>query len=940
MTLLLTDVVDSTRMAQELGDVEAAKVWAAHDRVARSLLAEHRGREIDKTDGFLLLFESVDDALDHATAYHRALAELEPPLQARAGIHVGEAVLTENPPDDVARGAKPLEVDGLVKPTAARIMSVALGFQTLLSADAAAELSSSRPIRSHGHWRLKGVAEPMELLEVEDADAPMVPPQDGEKVYRVVLEGESWRPAKLNPNNLPTERDEFVGRGEDLRALADRFEGGARLVSLLGIGGAGKTRLATHHGWTWLGEYPGGAWFCDLSDARTRLDVLVEVARVLGLPLEAGDPVGQLGRAIAARGRCLVIVDNCEQVVEHAAEALGCWLDQAPEARFLVTTREILGLTGEEALSLASLPREKAAALFDARARQVRSDFEPDEAVEELTALLDGLPLAIELAAARVRVMSPRVLLERMNERFRVLAGKGRRHARHQTLRATLDWSWDLLSPAERSALAQLSVFEGGFTLDAVEEVLNLDGLDDDAWAVDVLQALVDKSLVRQVDDGRFGLLVSVQEYAAERLRELGEQAAAEQRHGQFYASLGATRGPDAEDRKVAERANLEAACRRALDRADAAVAGECCVALGPIWFRFGPRTEAVEWTSRVRALPGAGEPVAGRLAMVHAQACIEGGRLGEAETLLRAAAEQARSDGNPAEECQAMNLLSVSIHRAGRAAEAVEISESALALAVRLGRWDLQRSGQRALGIELRLAGRHEDALRHLEAALLDARSHEDPKQEAQLLLHRANVHMEVSAPEVAAAAQREALEAARATGQLSMEASALTNLGVLAGRLEDLEAARALLQEALRAHERLGNRRGVASTLSALGTLHRQRGALPEALTAIREALELHLAMKDRRGAGATRLDHFLVLRDMGQVEEAAAELEAAWEAGRDLRWPQLESEAAGSLGELRAAQGERAAAKEWILRAVEILEAHGQTGEAERLRALLAD
>ena len=231
--LLLTDVVDSTQLAQALGEADLAALWAAHDRLARDLLPQCRGREIDKTDGMLLLFEAATDAVAYALAYHRALAGLSPPLKARAGLHVGAVMLRDNSPSDVALGAKPIEVEGMAKAMAARVMSIAQGGQTLLSADARQALTA-HPLRleSHGHWRLKGIAEPIELFEIGDRDAPFVPPADAPKGYRVVRQGDIWLPARSIKHSLPAERDAFVGRRETLIELAHRLDAGARLVSV------------------------------------------------------------------------------------------------------------------------------------------------------------------------------------------------------------------------------------------------------------------------------------------------------------------------------------------------------------------------------------------------------------------------------------------------------------------------------------------------------------------------------------------------------------------------------------------------------------------------------------------------------------------------------------------------------------------------------------
>ena len=181
--LLLTDVVDSTKLFEELGDVAAAALWAEHDRAARDLLHSWRGREIDKTDGMLLLFDAASDAAAYAMAYHLALGSFNPPLRARAGLHVGAVILRANSPQDVARGAKPLEVEGIAKAVAARVMSIAGGGQTLLSADARSALGKTAlRLESQGHWRMKGIAEPMELFELGELEAPFAPPADAARL--------------------------------------------------------------------------------------------------------------------------------------------------------------------------------------------------------------------------------------------------------------------------------------------------------------------------------------------------------------------------------------------------------------------------------------------------------------------------------------------------------------------------------------------------------------------------------------------------------------------------------------------------------------------------------------------------------------------------------------------------------------------------------------
>ena len=359
-------------------------------------------------------------------------------------------------------------------------MATALGGQTLLTADARDALGAT-PLRvqSHGFWRLKGVHDPMELFEVGDTQAPFTPPPDEDKAYRVVRIDGLWQPLREVRHNLAPERDAFIGRSAELQSLALQLQSGSRLVCLLGPGGTGKTRLARRYALAWLGEWPGGVYFCDLSEAHSLEGIHFAVALALGVPLGKDDPAVQLGHAIAGRGRCLVILDNFEQVQQHATATVGRWLDRAGEATFVVTSRERLHLEGEQVLAVEPLRLDsEAIELFAVRARAQRPGFELDEgtrhAVAEVVRLLDGLPLAIELAAARVRVLSPAQIVERLKDRFVLLAGATGAAARQATLRAAIDWSWELLTPWEQTALAQCSVFEGGFTLEAAELVLDL----------------------------------------------------------------------------------------------------------------------------------------------------------------------------------------------------------------------------------------------------------------------------------------------------------------------------------------------------------------------------------------------------------------------------------------------------------------------------------
>jgi predicted ATPase/class 3 adenylate cyclase/Tfp pilus assembly protein PilF len=867
-TLLLTDIVDSTALADGLGDAAASELWRAHDRVARDLIRTWRGREIDKSDGLLVLFDTADDALGFAQAYHHALAALPTPMKARAGVHVGPVLLHENSAADVALGAKPIEVDGLAKPIAARVASLALGGQTLVTADARAALA--RPeiagLRSQGHWRLKGVAEPLELFAPGGGDAPSSPPADSEKGYRVVRqrEGDLWLPVRQIEHRIPAEPNAFVGRSEPLLELARRIGEGVRLVSVLGIGGSGKTRLATRFAWTSLGDFPGGVWFCDLSQARDASGIVRAVAEALDVPLPGSDEdaIARLGHAIAAHGSCLLVLDNFEQVAAHAQATLGAWLARANEARFVVTTRELLGLAGEHALHVPPLLEDDAIALFLQRARAARPGFraapQDQAAIARLVALLDGLPLAIELAAARVRVMPPRAILARIDERFRLLVSSSARHDRQATLRAAFDWSWELLAPADKAALAQLSVFEGGFALESAEAVLDLTDFDDGApWPADALQSLADKSWLRARADDRFELLVSVKEYAAEHLCSAerfpgsgpAALAAAQARHCEHFAAFGEER---AMAHGCAELDNLVIACRRAAMQGRA----ECVPgALEGAWAALklrGPIGTSVELASLALAAPGLDAMARARVQRVAGDALRVAGKVADARTLLEAAFVVAREGPDRAFEARALLDLGQLDESEGRLDDARSRYAAACDLAIALGEPALERQAHNGLGTICVAHGQGDGAREHFEAALAIARLGGDRRHEGRILANLGVLHLEQGRLDEGRAAYEQGLAIARETGDRQFEANTLCNLGLLHQIERRLPEARETLEAALALARQMGNPRLESIVLCNLGMVFDRLGPLGEAQARFEAALKIARELKDQRSEG----------------------------------------------------------------------------------------
>ncbi|MEL6181375.1 MAG: hypothetical protein AAFS10_20625, partial [Myxococcota bacterium] len=425
---------------------------------------------------------------------------------------------------------------------------------------------------------------------------------------------------------LPNFRSSFVGRERAHAALDTFVTQGARLITLHGIGGLGKTRLAIEWARSRAGGYPGGVFFVGLDEAHEVDAIILAMAKALDLHQLTDPPLKQIQTRLAKLGRALVILDNFEQIVHLAAQVLDPWLDGAPEVTFVVTSRHSLGLRGEQLVEVEPLSTEGESAtgalLFMERAREAFPGFTPKTMrdVVALVAQLDGLPLAIELAAARVRVMSPNMISQRLTERFRLLrsSGVGRTTARQATLKATLDWSWALLTEEERAVLVQCAVFAGSFSLEAAEAILDLSGFDDPPWTVDLLETLMDKSLLRRLDGDtettRFALYLSVRDYAYGQLHQGGVKAVTEasltERYLTFFASYGDLHhvhrqllSANAMQEVGQELRNLNAALDIALEQGRFEQAALCALALVPWFQNHGPRRTGLERLNAALAL-------------------------------------------------------------------------------------------------------------------------------------------------------------------------------------------------------------------------------------------------------------------------------------------------------------------------------------------------
>jgi predicted ATPase/class 3 adenylate cyclase len=464
VTFLFTDIEGSTLLLHDLGEERYAAALDEHRRVLREACARHEGVGVDtQGDAVFVAFPTAQGALAAAS---EAQERLELPV--RMGIHTGTPLVGTlgYVGEDVHR--------------AARIAAAGHGGQVLVSA-ATAALVRDDELRDLGEHRLKDLTAPERIYQLGDGEFPPL-----KTLYRT---------------NLPVPTTPFLGRSEELGQVHELLgSDDVRLLTLAGPGGSGKTRLALQAAGSAAEAYPDGVWWVPLAQVSDAADVMPAAARELG----GGGPLVQ----IVGDRRLLLLFDNFEHVVD-AAPDVARLLSECPRADVLVTSRERLRLQGEQVYPVPVLERAESRELFSARARAVQPDFEPDEHVDDLCARLDDLPLALELAAARTTLLTTEQLLERLGSRLD-FPGARDAETRQRTLRATIAWSYELLTPEEQRLLASLSVFRGGWTLEAAEHVCDAD--------IEAMQSLGDKSLVRRGESGRFGMLETIREFAAEQL--------------------------------------------------------------------------------------------------------------------------------------------------------------------------------------------------------------------------------------------------------------------------------------------------------------------------------------------------------------------------------------------------------------------------------------
>jgi predicted ATPase len=600
VTFLFTDIEGSTKLLQELGAEGYAAALAEHRRVLREAFGSHGGVEVDtQGDAFFVAFPTAPGALTAAREAQQVLATGR--IRVRMGVHTGTPIVAEEGyvGTDVHR--------------AARIAAAGHGGQVLVSS-ATATLATDA-LHDLGSHRLKDLSAPERIYQLGEGDFPAL-----RTLYRT---------------NFPIPVTPFLGRERELAEVVDLIRRQEiRLLTLTGPGGTGKTRLGSQAAGELADRYPGGVWWVPLAPLRDPQLVLESASRAVGASDGLTDHIGD--------ATMLILFDNFEQVVDAAPDVAGV-LSACPNLDVVVTSREPLHIAGEHEYQVPPMEPTDGAELFVARARAIDPTIEASGTVDAICARLDGLPLAIELAAARVKLLGPEKMLERLDRRLPLLTGGARDlPERQRTLRATIEWSYELLTPEDQRLFARLSVFRGGATLEAVESITDAE--------LDTLQSLVDKSLVRRRAD-RFVMLETIREFAAEALESQGETDRALDRHTEHFASLIREARPhlfldeaESADQLEQEHDNL----RALLDRVSASGDTQRTLDLTGGLFRFWYlKSHLKEGQRRLEdALDADGSPTAARalaldgsavMALNLGQPTLAGQRAEEALTAFRA---------------------------------------------------------------------------------------------------------------------------------------------------------------------------------------------------------------------------------------------------------------------------------------------------------------
>lgn len=864
-----------------LREPEKETFFTAEEHPCMSLRRQIRAQDgyvVRETgDGCMAAFAAVGNALSCALACRQELFQAESSLNLRGALHTGDISID-------AGG----DYEGAVLEQVARLLMAAHDGQILCSEETATVLRRNLPadvgLVDLGVYRLSDLPASEHVFELQDAALPL-------------REFPPLRANQVHTGRLPLSFTRFFGREAEITELAIGLRSGqTRLITLTGPGGTGKTRLALETARRLVEPLSGAVWFVPLADISDPALIADAILDTLGLPCSgSSNPLEQAVRALSVQPGCLLL-DNFEQLVDAGAPVVQSLLERVSTLSVLITSRQTLGITAEREFAVSALSTPQGShppstltlfgsvQLFLDRAQAVRPDFQVTRsnahAVGELCDRLEGLPLAIELAAARVQVLTPAQMLIQMEQRFDFLVSRKRDvPTRHRTLRAAIDWSYHLLSPEMQRFFVRLSVFRGGWTMEAAAAVC------EDKSALDLLAQLRECSLVSAAEEAgamRFRMLESLREYAWDRLQQQGELEAVQGLHRTFFlalaeASIPHMTGPGQEtwlERLEGEHENLRVALDVCLDRKEAETGLRLAAALCRFWAVRGHLREGRERCAVLLAMPEAQKHTQSRADALSGAAMLALGQGDHAATrlLYEESLVLLRELGEKRGEALALNGLGIVAHRKGEYAAAHALY---------------------AEGLMLRRAERDKEGIAN-SLNNLGALAEDQGDYTAADSLHT------------------ESLALRRESGNQRGIANSLNNLGSLAYSRGDYPAARALYEESLALNRVLGDKGGAAHGLRNLGIVAEDLGAYDLARSLHAESLVLERELENKGGAANALITLGLLQAQNGDIAGARASLEEALNLCRQLDDSRIAATAFGACARFahRQRQMERAA------------------------------
>lgn len=936
VTLVFTDIQDSTPLWERHGP-RFEDCLKLHNEIMRAQLAACGGFEV-KTEGdaFMIAFARATDAARFALSAQLALHEAPWPVEVgevlvRMGLHTGEPICT---PD--AKGH--MDYFGPAVNRAARVAGAGHGGQILLSEaanSAAADALDEALVSELGEHRLKGIERPERIFQAL--------PRALDQRKFVPLQTLSSL-----PTNLPPQTTSFVGRDKEIRDLvtmlrppdakpqagmqsartklysSGRFHQTktvlepAWLVTLTGPGGTGKTRLALRVGNELLDSFEGGVWFIDLTTARTIMDVCQAVAGALGVPIASKDsPEKAVANILQYRKPLLLILDNFEQVVKHGNATIGLWHQAAPNVRFITTSRSILGIAGEREYEVAPLPTPPkgrtrritgniqtydGVTLFVQRATEADSRFtlnaENTEAVNEICAELDGIPLAIELAASRVKVLKPAQMVKKLGQKFELLKSSRRDLTpRQQTMLGAIEWGYELLSDWEKLAFLQACVFSGGFFLDAAEAVIDLSSFEGAPMALDAVQALREKSLLTASEgkyETRYAMYGAIRDFGRAKWKETfspEKSRALHLRHARFYATYMREwamrqRGPDSLeglDRVELELENAFAAQDWALGIGEGELAANVLTPASQLMRIRGMFALATERYGKLLGAVPAGGEVEASVLNANSRALQDSGEWERAAKLVEQAWNLVKDKPASHNKAVIARQYAESMRMRGLLVESLPAFERAHAEFAAIGDEHGQMSTLADRGVVLRMLNRFQECQLPLDKAEAIARRIKDERALAAIISNRGNLCIQLGELDLAEKFYLECEEISRRYNDLLHLTACVGNRGNVYAIRHEFEKAKTCYDESLQVDYEIGNKLGIGIQASNAAQMENELGHYEKALEYCEQSTNAYRELNDQGSVGQGLALRGLILLGARRWAEAVTALREAIQAPR---------------------------------------------------------